>query len=141
MQQTPKTQWKALYSAFRAARVELRYEREDGWTVLPHHDVAAVHAAATAVADDRVRAGFALRHAGKLPRVWGGAEAARLAWERPLPGSLATLPRYERGMLRPRRRIQARGYSPRWEPRFTPGLRAEDLPEEVLPPVLVEAAA
>jgi hypothetical protein len=143
--QSPKTQWKALYSAFRAALTELRYEREDGWTVLPHHDAAAVHAAATAVAADRVRAGFALRHAGKLGAVWRGAEDAKCAWQYVPPGAARTLPPYERGMFvrarnLPYVRLRAQGYSPRWEPRFAPGLRAQDLPEEVLPEVLVEAA-
>jgi hypothetical protein len=113
MQQTAKHQWKALYSAFRAARVELRYERDDGWTVLPHHDVAAVHAAATAVADDRVRAGFALRNAGKLPRVWVDAGL-------------------EPRVMHPR--LEAR----LWWARHCPGLPFE-LPEEALPPA--EAAA
>jgi hypothetical protein len=129
MQQTAKHQWKALYSAFRAA---LNEEPPPGWGYV-HSDVAAVQAAATSVEANRVRAGFALRHANKLGAVLCGAEAARLAWERPLPGSFATLPGYERGMLWPRRRIQARGYSPRWEPRFAPELRTADLPEEVLP--------
>jgi len=69
---SPKLQWKALYSAFRSARWNLAYERDDGWTVIPHADVAAVHAAATAV-QAGVRAGFVLRHAGKLPRVWADA--------------------------------------------------------------------
>jgi hypothetical protein len=75
-----------------------------------------------------VRAGFALRHAGKLGAVWAGAELAKLAWERPVPGSLATLPRYERGMLWPRRRIKARGYSPRWQPRYMPQLHWYQIP-------------
>jgi hypothetical protein len=133
MQQTDTiTQWKALYSAFRAA---LNDEPPPSWGYV-HPDVAAVRATASAV-ENGVRAGFALRHAGKLGAVLAGAEAARLAWERPMPGALATLPRYERGMLWPRRRIQARGYSPRWEPRFMPRPPVQDLPEEVL----VEAAA
>jgi hypothetical protein len=146
MQQTAKHQWKALYSAFRAARVELRYEREDGWTVFPHSDVAAVHAIAQAVAAGAVRAGFALRHAGKIGIAWRGAEAAKDAWRYVPPGAARTLPPYERGMFvrarnLPYVRLRAQGYSPRWEPRFAPGLRAQDLPDEVLPPVLVEAAA
>jgi hypothetical protein len=146
MQQTAKHQWKALYSAFRAARVELRYEREDGWTVFPHSDVAAVHAAATAVADDRVRAGFALRHAGKLGAVLRGAEDAKCAWRYVPPGAARTLPPYERGMFvrsrnLPYVRLRAQGYSPRWEPRYVPRPPVPDLPEEVLPEVLVEGAA
>jgi hypothetical protein len=110
-----KSQWKALYSAFRAARYELRYEREDGWTVLPHADVAAVHAAATSVEANRVRAGFALRHAGKLPRVWVDAGLEPRVMD---PGLEARL----------------------WWARRWPGEPCE-LPEEVLPPVMVEAAA
>jgi hypothetical protein len=94
MQQAPKIQWKALYSAFRSARHELTEVREDGWTVLPHPDVAAVHAATTAV-QACVHAGFSLRHAGKLPRVWRDAGVvprvmdpgleARLWWARECP--------------------------------------------------------
>jgi hypothetical protein len=90
-QQTPKFQWKALYSAFRLA---LRDEPPEGHSYV-HADVAAVRAAADAVAADRVRAGFALRHAGKLPRVWRDAGVvprvmdpgleARLWWARECP--------------------------------------------------------
>jgi hypothetical protein len=134
MQQTPSTQWKALYSAFRTA-INDDPPLDRGYV---HPDVAAVQAAATSVEATRVRAGFALRHAGKLGAVLAGAEAARFVWERPMPGALATLPRYERGMLWPRRRIQARGYSPRWEPRFIPRPPVPDLPEEVLPAVMGE---
>jgi hypothetical protein len=136
MQQTPRNQWKALWSAFRAA---LRDEPPEGYSYV-HPDVAAVRAAADAVAADRVAAGFALRHAAKLGAVWRGAEAAKIAWQRPLPGSLATLPRYERGLLWPRRYIKARGYSPRWEPRYAPRPEWQGLPE-ALPEVLPESAA
>jgi hypothetical protein len=141
MQQPPKTQWKALYSAFRAA---LGNETPPDYSYV-HPDVAAVHAIAQAVAAGAVRAGFALRHAGKLGIAWRGAEAAKDAWRYVPPGAARTLPPYERGMFvrarnLPYVRLRAQGYSPRWEPRFAPGLRAQDLPDEVLPPVLVEAA-
>jgi hypothetical protein len=132
MQETHKTQWKALYSAFRSARHELTDVREDGWTVLPHSDVAAVHAAATAVSSDCVRAGFALRHVGKLGAVWHGAEAARRAWIYVAPGAAATLPRYVRGMIQQNPSIQAGGYRSRWQPRYA---RTVDLEaSEELPP-------
>jgi hypothetical protein len=133
MQQTPKTQWKALYSAFRSARHELTDVREDGWTVLPHSDVAAVHAAATAVSSDCVRGGFALRHAPKLGAVWHGAEAARRAWIYVAPGAAATLPRYVRGMIQRSPRIQAGGYRSRWQPRYARTVDVE-APEELPPP-------
>jgi hypothetical protein len=100
MQQTPKAQWKELYSAFRWARKEYSAQREDGLTVFPEPSVAAMHAVATAVADGEVRADFALRHAAKLPRVWHDAWVkpramspklkVRLAWARYWPKELPT---------------------------------------------------
>jgi len=99
-QQTPKSQWKALWSAFRAARHDLAVEREDGWTVLPHADVAAVHAAATA-AQAGVRAGFCLRHAGKLPRVWVDAGVQPRAMSRGLEAALYEAQLRREGLVLP----------------------------------------
>jgi hypothetical protein len=82
-QWTSKVQWKTLYSIFRWVRRDLAEEREDGWTVFPHPDVAAARAVSEAVVTERVRAGFALRHAAKLPRVWRDMEIEPRAmpWE------------------------------------------------------------
>jgi hypothetical protein len=112
MQQTAKLQWKALYSAFRAA---LGGEPTEGSGYV-HADVAAVRAAADAVAADRVRAGFALRHATRLATVFYGAKQARSAALYVPRGAKRTLPRYLRGTVPPAG-LQAGGYAPYYETR------------------------
>jgi hypothetical protein len=120
-----KQEWKTLYRAFRIA--QQGPGDEDGWV---HPDVAASIAAQDAI-EIGARAGFCLRHAPKLPKVGFGALLAKQDWERPAPGSAPTLPRYVRGMILRRPRIQAGGYRPHWEPHAMRWhCRTEDLPEE-----------
>jgi hypothetical protein len=107
MQQTPRNQWKALWSFFRAA---LRDEPPEGYSYV-HPDVAAVRAAADAVAADRVAAGFALRHAGKVVRAYRDSYPVGCA-----PGAEPTMPRHWRGEVGRRLgvKIPAGGYKPEY---------------------------
>lgn len=110
-QQTKKAQWKALYSAFRAA---LRGQPPEGCSYV-HPDVAAVQAAADAVAAG-VAAGFALRHALRLSAAFYGARQVRSAALYVPRGAKRTLPRYLRGTVPPAG-LQAGGYAPYYETR------------------------
>jgi hypothetical protein len=105
MQETHKTQWKALYSAFRAA---LGGEPPEGCSYV-HPDVAAIQAAADAVAVGTVHAGFALRHAGKLAVAYRYSGLGGCA-----PGAEPTMPRHWRGVVGRRQGISipAGGYGP-----------------------------
>jgi hypothetical protein len=105
MQQTAKAQWKALWSAFRTA---LGGDPPEGYGYV-HPDVAAVQAAAEAVASERVRAGFALRHAGRLVAAYRASYPVGCA-----PGAEPTMPRHWRGEVGRRlgTKIPAGGYGP-----------------------------
>jgi hypothetical protein len=74
-----------------------------------HPDAAAVQAAAEAVAADRVAAGFALRHAGRLVAAYQASYPVGCA-----PGAEPTMPRHWRGVVGRRQGISipAGGYGP-----------------------------
>jgi hypothetical protein len=105
MQKTHKTQWKALYSAFRTA---LGGDPPEGRSYV-HPDVAAVQAAYEAVGSGLTCAGFALRHAGKLAVAYRYSGLGGCA-----PGAEPTMPRHWRGVVGRRQGISipAGGYGP-----------------------------
>jgi hypothetical protein len=125
-QQTKKAQWKALYSAFRAA---LGGEPPEGCSYV-HPDVAAVQAAADAVAAG-VAAGFVLRHASRLSAVFYDAQQVQRRALYVPRGAKRTLPRYLRSTVPPAG-LQAGGYAPYYETRAQ--IRSRAVLDE-LPPV------